>query len=67
LGPKLTRLLRFPSAIARDPAVDAWFEHRAELGKLAKPWFERMRKCGADVCEPKPAKYWKCVCASAAA
>ena len=51
MGPKLTRLLRFPSAIARAPAVDAWFEHRAELGKLAKPWFERMRKCGADVRE----------------
>jgi hypothetical protein len=31
------RLLRFPSAIARDPAVDAWFA--------------RMRDCGADVRE----------------
>jgi hypothetical protein len=51
LGAKLTRLLRFPSALVRDPAVDAWFEQRAELGALAKPWFERMRTCGADVRE----------------
>ena len=25
------------------------------------------RDAGAEACEPKPAKYWKCVCASAAA
>ena len=45
-------LFRFPTAIARDPAVDAWFEGRAnELGALARPWFERMRECGDDVRE----------------
>ena len=51
MGAKLTRLLHFPGAIERDPAVDAWFEHRSELGALARPWFERMRRCGADVRE----------------
>ncbi|MGC1304163.1 MAG: DUF1801 domain-containing protein [Caulobacteraceae bacterium] len=42
----------FPSAVQRDPGVDAWFsapDH--ELRRLAQPWFERMRGCGADVRE----------------
>jgi hypothetical protein len=48
----MTRLLRFPTAIARDPAVDAWFERRGPgLGALARTWFLRMRACGADVRE----------------
>jgi hypothetical protein len=46
------KLLRFPSAIARDPAVDAWFASRpAELGAIARTWFARMRGCGSDVRE----------------
>ncbi|MDE2137249.1 MAG: DUF1801 domain-containing protein [Gammaproteobacteria bacterium] len=46
------RLMRFPTASARDPAVDAWFDGRApELGALARTWFLRMRGCGADVRE----------------
>lgn len=44
-------LLRFPTAITRDPAIDAWFESRGELGALGRPWFERMRDCGSDVRE----------------
>lgn len=45
-------LLRFPSAVARDPAIDAWFETRAgELGAIARRWYERMRACGDDVRE----------------
>ena len=44
--------MRFPSAIAHDPAVDAWFESRpAELGAIAREWFLRMRACGSDVRE----------------
>jgi hypothetical protein len=44
--------MRFPNAVARDPAVDAWFEsRRAPLGALAREWFQRMRACGADVRE----------------
>jgi hypothetical protein len=50
--PATTRLMRFPTAVRRDPAVDAWFESRgAGLGALARAWFVRMRGCGADVRE----------------
>jgi hypothetical protein len=48
----MSQLLRFPSAVRRDPGVDAWFampDH--ELRRMAQPWFERMRGCGADVRE----------------
>ena len=46
------QLMCFPTAVKRDPAVDAWFEARAGgLGTLARPWFERMRECGDDVRE----------------
>jgi hypothetical protein len=44
--------LRFPSAIRRDPDVDAWFSRPdEELRRIARPWFEQMRGCGADVRE----------------
>lgn len=43
--------MRFPSAVARDPAVDAWFDSRRALGAIAREWFLRMRECGADVRE----------------
>ena len=45
------RFMRFPTAVAHDPAVDAWFERRAQLGALAREWFTRMRACGPDVRE----------------
>ena len=46
------RLLRFPTAVERDPAVDAWFEGRAgNLGALARRGYEQMRECGDDVRE----------------
>ncbi len=44
--------MRFPSAIPRDPRVDAWFampDH--ELRRMVQPWFEQMRGCGSDVRE----------------
>ena len=45
-------MLRFPSAVERDPAIEAWFESRAaKLGAIARPWYERMRECGDDVRE----------------
>jgi Domain of unknown function (DU1801) len=46
------KLLLFPSAVQRDPGVDAWFampDH--ELRRIAQPWFELMRGCGTDVRE----------------
>lgn len=45
-------MLRFPGAVARDPAVDAWFDARPnELGETAREWFLCMRACGSDVRE----------------
>jgi hypothetical protein len=44
-----TELLRFNSAVERDPAIDAWMkEHAGELGTIAHRWFEVMRKCGDE-------------------
>jgi len=44
--------MRFPSAIKRDPEIDAWMnEHSDELGAIAKYWFDAMRDCGDDVRE----------------
>lgn len=44
--------MRFPSAVPRDPAIDAWFDRRPpQLGAMAREWFLRMRNCGSDVRE----------------
>jgi len=44
--------MRFPGAVARSHAVDAWFESRSpQLRALAREWFMRMRECGSDVRE----------------
>ena len=48
----MEKLFLFPSAVRRDPDIDAWFaapDH--ELRRLVRPWFERMRGCGSDVRE----------------
>jgi hypothetical protein len=48
----MSQLMRFPSAVRRDPDVDAWFvAPHDELRRMVQPWFERMRACGADVRE----------------
>jgi len=45
-------LLRFPTAVRHDPAIDAWLRaQRHELRRLAEPWVARMRRCGDDVRE----------------
>lgn len=45
-------LFEFPTAVKRDPAVEAWFDARpGELGAIARKWFEVMRACGDDVRE----------------
>jgi hypothetical protein len=45
-------LLRFPSAVRRDPRIEAWFSGITDpLRLMARPWFERMRSCGVDVRE----------------
>ena len=48
----MNQLLRFPSSVKRDPAINHWMkEHSDELGAIACHWFEVMRKCGSDVRE----------------
>jgi hypothetical protein len=48
----MSQLLRFPSSVKRDPAIDAWMRaHLGELGAIAECWFEVMRDCGDDVRE----------------
>ena len=49
--PPESDLFRFPGAMRRDPAVEAWFAGGEALRGFALPWFERMRGCGADVRE----------------
>jgi hypothetical protein len=45
-------LFRFPSAVRRDPDVEAWFSRPGDALRLvAEPWFERIRACGPDVRE----------------
>ena len=48
----MNQLMRFPSAVKRDPAIEIWMrEHSGELGVIARQWFEFMRDCGDDVRE----------------
>jgi hypothetical protein len=48
----MSQLLRFPSCVKRDPAIEVWMrEHLGELGAIAQRWFEIMRDCGDDVRE----------------
>jgi hypothetical protein len=45
-------IFRLPSAVPRDPGIDAWLRgQRDDLRPLAEPWFRRMRECGGDVRE----------------
>jgi hypothetical protein len=45
-------LLRFPSAVRRDPAVEVWLTRQNdERYALARRWFARMKSCGGDVTE----------------
>ncbi|REK10773.1 MAG: DUF1801 domain-containing protein [Planctomycetota bacterium] len=45
-------LMRFPSAVKRDPAIDVWMRgHAGALGTIALRWFETIRNCGDDVRE----------------
>ena len=47
-----SRLMRFPTAVTREPSIDGWMRERpGELGAIARRWFEVMRGCGDDVQE----------------
>jgi len=48
----MSQLLRFPSSVKRDPAIEVWMrDHSDELGAIAQRWFEAMRESGDDVRE----------------
>ena len=47
----MDEIFRLQDAVRRDPAVEAWFASGDPLRLVARPWFERMRGCGADVTE----------------
>src|SRR2546430_3312421 len=48
----MSQLLRFPSSIKRDRAIEGWMrEHSDELGAIARRWFGAMRDSGDDVRE----------------
>jgi hypothetical protein len=45
-------LMLFPSAVERDPDIEAWFaKPDTELRLVAQSWFDQMRGCGPDVRE----------------
>ena len=43
--------MRYPSAVRRDPRIEAWFEVTDPFRLMVQPWFERMRAGGEDVRE----------------
>ncbi len=48
----MNQLLRFPTSVERDPAIEVWMnEHSDQLGLIARYWFEVIRDCGDDVRE----------------
>jgi hypothetical protein len=45
-------ILRFPSAVRHDPAIDVWLHaQRDDLRPFVETWFAHMRQCGDDVRE----------------
>lgn len=48
----MDELMRFPTAVKHDAAIDDWLlEQRPDLRALVETWFARLRKCGRDVRE----------------
>jgi hypothetical protein len=48
----MSQLLRFPSSVKRDPAIEIWMlKHSGALGTIAQRWFEVLRNCSDDVRE----------------
>lgn len=48
----MSNLFLFSSAVRRDPSVEAWFAKADDpLRLIARPWFDQLRGCGADVRE----------------
>jgi len=49
--PDADALFLLPSAVRRDPRVEAWFDLTDPFRMMVQPWFECMRACGDDVRE----------------
>ena len=48
----MSSFLRFNGAVRHQPRIDEWLDSRtAELGAIARVWFDEMRRCGDDVTE----------------
>jgi len=47
----MSKVLRFPGGVKRDPAIEVWMDEHGDLGEIAQRWFEVMRGCGSDVRE----------------
>lgn len=48
----MSRLFLLSGLVKRDPDIEVWMESQsAELGMIARRWFEIMRGCGDDVRE----------------
>lgn len=51
-GAVAQRLMRFPTAVPRDPDVDRWLRDASgDLGAIARRWFAALRDCGPEVRE----------------
>ena len=45
-------LFTLSSTAEKDPAIETWLDNQTpELGSIARDWFARMQRCGADVRE----------------
>ena len=52
MRPPADDILRFPTAVTRDPAIDVWLRaQRDELRPFVQTWFDQMRQRGGDVRE----------------
>jgi hypothetical protein len=50
--PPVDNILRFPTAIKHETAIDRWLRaQRSDLRPFVETWFVRMRQCGGDVRE----------------
>jgi hypothetical protein len=48
----MDEFLRFPTAVRREPAIDAWLRAQpTRFRPLVETWFSHMRGCGSDVRE----------------
>jgi hypothetical protein len=50
-GGPISDILRFPSAVRRDRAVDTWLDAQRDDLRPLVAWFARLRSCGDDVRE----------------